>query len=118
MLEAHLVQETEIQEPGSRGRPAVGLVVETEAWHYLSLRISRGEIFLALRDAHGGAPENFAFYLVAPNGGELDGVQNVDAADYPTHTRMQVDRFNYATRSGRGGDIVAYTLDFHLSACE
>lgn len=42
MLEAHLVQETEIQEPGSRGRPAVGLVVETEAWHYLSLRISRG----------------------------------------------------------------------------
>ena len=26
MLEAHLVQETEIQEPGSRGRPAVGLV--------------------------------------------------------------------------------------------
>ena len=25
-------------------------MVETEAWHYLSLRISRGEIFLALRD--------------------------------------------------------------------
>ncbi|QOV66049.1 sugar metabolism global transcriptional regulator Mlc [Kosakonia pseudosacchari] len=50
MLEAHLVQETEIQEPGSRGRPAVGLVVETEAWHYLSLRISREEIFLSLRD--------------------------------------------------------------------
>ncbi|EMH4161025.1 ROK family transcriptional regulator [Pluralibacter gergoviae] len=50
MLEAHLVQETEIQEPGSRGRPAVGLMVETEAWHYLSLRISRGELNIALRD--------------------------------------------------------------------
>lgn len=50
MLEAHLVQETGIQEPGSRGRPAVGLMVETEAWHYLALRISRGEIHLALRD--------------------------------------------------------------------
>ncbi len=25
-------------------------MVETEAWHYLSLRISRGEIHLALRD--------------------------------------------------------------------
>ena len=50
MLEAHLVQELEIKEAGSRGRPAVGLVVETEAWHYLSIRISRGEIFLALRD--------------------------------------------------------------------
>ena len=51
MLEAHLVQELEIKEAGSRGRPAVGLVVETEAWHYLSIRISRGEIFLALRDS-------------------------------------------------------------------
>ncbi|MDK1341482.1 sugar metabolism global transcriptional regulator Mlc [Cronobacter sakazakii] len=50
MLEAHLVQETEIQEPGSRGRPAVGLAVETDAWHYLSVRINRGEINLALRD--------------------------------------------------------------------
>lgn len=50
LLEAHLVQETEIQEAGSRGRPAVGLMVETEAWHYLSVRISRGVIHLALRD--------------------------------------------------------------------
>jgi len=50
MLEAHLVQETEIQEPGSRGRPAVGLMVETQAWHFLSVRINRGEINLALRD--------------------------------------------------------------------
>ncbi|XPE65938.1 hypothetical protein ACNKHR_26745 [Shigella flexneri] len=24
--------------------------MKTKAWHYLSLRISRGEIFLALRD--------------------------------------------------------------------
>ena len=50
LLEAHLVQETEIQEAGSRGRPAVGLMVETEAWHYLAGRISRGDIHLALRD--------------------------------------------------------------------
>ncbi|HCR3981081.1 TPA: ROK family transcriptional regulator [Kluyvera ascorbata] len=50
LLEAHLVQETEIQEAGSRGRPAVGLMVETEAWHYLAVRISRGDIHLALRD--------------------------------------------------------------------
>ena len=75
-------------------------------------------IFLALRDAHGGAPENFAFYLVAPNGGELDGVQNVDAADMPAYSGVIIQTFNYTARGGRGGDIVAYTLDFHLSACE
>ncbi|SMB35074.1 DNA-binding transcriptional repressor [Serratia proteamaculans] len=50
LLEAHLVKETEFQEVGSRGRPAVGLVLDTEAWHYLSARISRGTITLALRD--------------------------------------------------------------------
>jgi transcriptional regulator of PTS gene len=63
LLEVHLVQETEIQEPGSRGRPAIGLQVETEAWHYLSVRISRGEISLALRDLSGKAvvEENIPF---------------------------------------------------------
>ncbi len=50
MLEAHLVQETEFQELGSRGRPAVGLILDTAAWHYLSVRIGKGEITLALRD--------------------------------------------------------------------
>lgn len=50
MLEAHLVQETEFQDPGSRGRPAVGLVLDTQAWHFLSARIGNGEITLALRD--------------------------------------------------------------------
>ena len=31
LLEAHLVKETEYREIGSRGRPAVGLVLDTEA---------------------------------------------------------------------------------------
>lgn len=45
MLEAHLVQELEIKEAGNRTSGS-GLVVETEAWHYLSLRISRGRFSL------------------------------------------------------------------------
>ena len=53
MVEAHLVQETEIQDPGGRGRPAVGLILDTEAWHFLSVRITRGELWLALRDLSG-----------------------------------------------------------------
>lgn len=50
LLEAHLVKETEYQDIGSRGRPAIGLTLDTEAWHYLSVRIGREEIVLALRD--------------------------------------------------------------------
>ncbi|WP_034914713.1 MULTISPECIES: ROK family protein [Erwinia] len=50
MLEAHLVQETEFQDAGSRGRPAIGLTLDTVAWHFLSARIGNGEITLALRE--------------------------------------------------------------------
>lgn len=50
MLDAHLVQETEFQEPGSRGRPAIGLILDTVAWHYLAVRIQPGFITLTLRD--------------------------------------------------------------------
>lgn len=50
MLEAHLVQETEFQEPGSRGRPAIGLILDTVAWHYLAIRLHHGEMIMTLRD--------------------------------------------------------------------
>lgn len=50
MLDAHLVQETEFQEPGSRGRPAIGLILDTLAWHYLAVRIQPGFVTLTLRD--------------------------------------------------------------------
>lgn len=50
LVQAHLVQETEYQELGSRGRPAVGLILDTEAWHFLSVRISLGSLTLSLRD--------------------------------------------------------------------
>ncbi|ATZ94494.1 MULTISPECIES: sugar metabolism global transcriptional regulator Mlc [Dickeya] len=53
LMEAHLVRETEYQEMGSRGRPAIGLVLDTEAWHYLSVRISNQIMTLALRDLSG-----------------------------------------------------------------
>nr|WP_211185995.1 ROK family transcriptional regulator [Brenneria salicis] len=50
LLEAHLVQETEYQDIGSRGRPAIGVILDTQAWHFLSVRISHHSMILALRD--------------------------------------------------------------------
>ncbi|UWS31044.1 sugar metabolism global transcriptional regulator Mlc [Erwinia pyrifoliae] len=50
LLQAHLVKETEFQEAGCRGRPAIGLVLDSHAWHFLSIRIGNGEIDIALRD--------------------------------------------------------------------
>lgn len=50
MVDVRLVRETEFQEIGSRGRPATGLVPDTAAWHFLAVRISKGELALTLRD--------------------------------------------------------------------
>lgn len=50
LVEAHLVTETEYEENGQRGRPAIGLVVETQAWHFLSVRVGHGAMTLALRE--------------------------------------------------------------------
>ncbi|TCV99793.1 sugar metabolism global transcriptional regulator Mlc [Biostraticola tofi] len=50
LLDAHLVMETEYQENGLRGRPAIGLITDTRAWHFLAVRISHGTLTLALRD--------------------------------------------------------------------
>ncbi|AKJ42279.1 sugar metabolism global transcriptional regulator Mlc [Pragia fontium] len=50
LFDAHLVKETEFNEVGSRGRPAVGVELDTQAWHYLTGRIHYGYLTLALRD--------------------------------------------------------------------
>lgn len=50
MLDAHLIVETEITESGSRGRPAIGLTLDTAAWHFLAVHIHRNTLALSLRD--------------------------------------------------------------------
>ncbi|MFD2180358.1 ROK family transcriptional regulator [Veronia pacifica] len=53
LVEAHLIQETEIQESGSRGRPAVGLMLNNEGWQFLSIRLGPGYLVLALHELSG-----------------------------------------------------------------
>ncbi|MGL5345594.1 MAG: sugar metabolism global transcriptional regulator Mlc [Plesiomonas sp.] len=55
LLDVHLIRENECQEFGSRGRPAVGLVLDTEGWHFLSMRLGRGYLTLALHELNGRA---------------------------------------------------------------
>lgn len=50
LVEGHLVSEYEYRDVGSRGRPATGLMLETEGWHYLAVRIHYGRLVLALHD--------------------------------------------------------------------
>lgn len=53
LIDAHLVKETEYGEPASRGRPAIGLVLNNEGWQFLSIRLGRGYITLALHELGG-----------------------------------------------------------------
>lgn len=53
LIEAHLVHETTVQETTSRGRPAVGLQTKNEGWQFLSMRLGRGYLSIALHELGG-----------------------------------------------------------------
>lgn len=53
LIDARLVRETVVQEATSRGRPAVGLQTVNEEWQFLSLRLGRGYLSIALHDLGG-----------------------------------------------------------------
>lgn len=53
LIEAHLVHETTVQEAICRGRPAIGLQVDNRGWQFLSMRLGRGYLTLALHELGG-----------------------------------------------------------------
>ena len=53
LIDAHLIKETAIQESSSRGRPAVGLVPANEGWQFMSIRLGRGYLTIALHELGG-----------------------------------------------------------------
>jgi transcriptional regulator of PTS gene len=53
LIDAHLVHETIVQEVTSRGRPAVGLQTNNSGWQFLSLRLGRGYLSIALHEMSG-----------------------------------------------------------------
>ncbi|SMY32471.1 N-acetylglucosamine repressor [Photobacterium malacitanum] len=53
LIEAHLIKETQYQESTSRGRPAIGLVPANEGWQFLSIRLGRGYLTIALHSLSG-----------------------------------------------------------------
>ncbi|EGR0709367.1 MULTISPECIES: sugar metabolism global transcriptional regulator Mlc [Vibrio] len=53
LIEAHLIHETTVQEATSRGRPAVGLQVNNVGWQFLSMRLGRGYLTIALHELGG-----------------------------------------------------------------
>ena len=53
LIEAHLIHETTVQEATTRGRPAVGLQTNNEGWQFLSMRLGRGYLTIALHELGG-----------------------------------------------------------------
>lgn len=53
LIDAHLIHETTVQEAISRGRPAVGLQTHNMGWQFLSMRLGRGYLTIALHELGG-----------------------------------------------------------------
>lgn len=50
LMDAHLIQEREFPVLGLRGRPAVGLVIESEGWQFLAIRIEQQHAIISLKE--------------------------------------------------------------------
>lgn len=53
LMEGHLIHETVVQESLSRGRPAVGLQTDNTGWQFLSIRLGKGYLIIALHELGG-----------------------------------------------------------------
>ncbi len=53
LIDAHLIHETTVQEAVSRGRPAIGLQTNNQGWQFLSMRLGRGYLTIALHELGG-----------------------------------------------------------------
>lgn len=72
LMEGHLIHETVVQESLSRGRPAVGLQTDNTGWHFLSIRLGKGYLIIALHELGG---EVVADYKVDIEASEQDKLQ-------------------------------------------
>lgn len=50
LMDAHLIKELEFPVLGLRGRPAVGLVIESEGWQFLAIRIEGQKLTISLKE--------------------------------------------------------------------
>ncbi|WP_236620640.1 ROK family protein [Providencia sneebia] len=63
LIDAHLITEIEFPVLGLRGRPAVGLVIKSQGWQFLSILIGKGSVCLSLKEINTQTiiEENFTF---------------------------------------------------------
>ncbi|WP_166264984.1 ROK family protein [Providencia sp. M-27] len=50
LMDAHLIKELEFPVLGLRGRPAIGLVIESEGWQFLAIRIEEQKLTISLKE--------------------------------------------------------------------
>lgn len=100
LIEAHLIHETTVQEAISRGRPAVGLQVNNQGWQFLSMRLGRGYLTIALHELGGEV-------LIDT---KID-IHEIDQDDVLQRLLFEIDEFfqTYAEQLGRVTSI-AITL--------
>ncbi|OEF26918.1 sugar metabolism global transcriptional regulator Mlc [Vibrio rumoiensis] len=59
LMEGHLIHETVVQESISRGRPAVGLQTDNAGWQFLSIRLGKGYLIIALHELGGNVVADY-----------------------------------------------------------
>ncbi len=71
LMEAHLIHETVVQESISRGRPATGLQTNHDGWQFLSIRLGKGHLIIALHELGGNVQVETKVNITALNEQQL-----------------------------------------------
>lgn len=69
LMDAHLIKELEFPVLGLRGRPAVGLVIESEGWQFLAIRIENQKVTISLKEINAITLAQIT-YPFTPSGNE------------------------------------------------
>ncbi|MFV0575156.1 MAG: ROK family protein [Vibrio sp.] len=71
LMEGHLIHEAVVQESLARGRPAVGLQTNNVGWQFLSIRLGKGYLIIALHELGGEMLVDHKIDIEAANQEEL-----------------------------------------------
>ncbi len=89
LMDAHLIKELEFPVLGLRGRPAVGLVIESAGWQFLSVRIENNNIILSLNEMNTKTlAENKYPFLVNNNDDFLSLISELISQFFESHQSL------------------------------
>ncbi|GAB1437796.1 ROK family transcriptional regulator [Providencia sp.] len=89
LMDAHLIKELEFPVLGLRGRPAVGVVIESEGWQFLAIRIENKKVIISLKEINAiTLAQTEYFFDVNGNDEFINSLSELISQFFATHQNI------------------------------